>query len=62
VVPPPSAKVHPYAITTRFLAEQWIVHRTFGNGLVLRELGPDKIEVRFDAGVKTLVHNRAEGA
>jgi hypothetical protein len=62
MVPPSTAKVHSYAISTRFMADQWIVHRTFGNGLVLRELGPDKIEVRFDGGVKTLVHNRTEGA
>lgn len=61
VVPPSHARVHSYRMTERFEPDQWIVHKTFGNGLVLREVGPDKIEVRFDSGVKTLVHNRVEG-
>lgn len=60
VVPPSSARVHSYRITERFIADQWIVHKTFGNGLVVREIPPDKIEVRFDSGVRTLIHNRTE--
>lgn len=47
-------------MTERFMVDQWIVHKVFGNGLVLREVPPDKIEVRFDSGVRTLIHNRAE--
>lgn len=60
VVPPPGAKVHSYRMTERFMKDQWIVHKVFGNGIVTAELGDDKIEVRFDGGLKTLVHNRSE--
>ena len=60
VVPPSTARVHSYRMTERFMVDQWIVHNVFGNGLVLREVPPDKIEVRFDSGVRTLIHNRAE--
>lgn len=60
VVPPPGAKVHSYRMTERFAKDQWIVHKVFGNGIVTAEIGDDKIEVRFDSGAKTLVHNRSE--
>jgi hypothetical protein len=60
VVPPAGAKVHSYRMTERFMKEQWLVHKVFGNGFVTAELADDKIEVRFDSGLKTLVHNRSE--
>lgn len=60
VVPPPGARVLPYRMTERFPRDQWMVHKTFGNGVVLSELADNKIEVRFDSGVRILVHNRAE--
>lgn len=56
VVPPSGARIHPYRMTERFMKDQWIQHKTFGVGIVMSEIGADKIEVRFDGGVKTLVH------
>lgn len=60
VVPPPGARVLSYRMTERFLKDQWLVHKVFGNGIVLAELADNKIEVRFDDGPRVLVHNRAE--
>lgn len=60
VVPPPGARVVPYRMTEAFAKEQWIVHKSFGNGVVLSVLADNKIEVRFDSGPKVLVHNRSE--
>lgn len=60
VVPPSTARVHSYRMTEKFMVDQWIVHKVFGNGIVVRDVPPDKIEVRFDSGVRTLIHNRAE--
>lgn len=56
LVPPSTARIHPYRMTERFMKDQWVQHKTFGVGLVVGEIGGDKIEVRFDGGVKTLVH------
>jgi hypothetical protein len=42
------------------MKDQWLVHKVFGNGIVLAELADNKIEVRFDDGPRVLVHNRAE--
>lgn len=56
VVPPSGARIHPYRMTERFMKDQWIQHKNFGVGVVTAEIGADKIEVRFDGGVKTLVH------
>lgn len=60
VVPPPGVRVLPYRMTERFTKDQWMVHKVFGNGIVTAELADNKIEVRFDAGLRVLVHNRTE--
>ncbi|MFO0625619.1 MAG: hypothetical protein U0325_08370 [Polyangiales bacterium] len=60
VVPPPGARVISYRMTERFMKDQWLVHKIFGNGIVLAELADNKIEVRFDDGPRVLVHNRTE--
>jgi hypothetical protein len=59
LVPPSGATIHPYRMTERFMKDQWLRHKTFGVGLVVNELGSDKIEVRFDGGTKVLVHGMA---
>jgi hypothetical protein len=56
LTPPTGARIHPYRMTERFMKDQWLQHKTFGVGLVVSEMAGDKIEVRFDSGVKTLVH------
>ncbi len=58
--PPSGSRVHPYRMTDRFMKDQWLQHKTFGIGLVLSEVGTDKIEVRFEVGVKVLVHGHSE--
>ncbi len=60
VVPPDNARIHPYRMTERFMKDQWISHKNFGIGVVTSELGPDKIEVRFDGGTRVLVHGHTE--
>lgn len=56
LVPPPGARIHPYRMTERFMKDQWLQHKTFGVGLVVSEVGSEKIEVRFDGGNKLLAH------
>lgn len=58
--PAPGTKVFPYTIFDRFGRDQYIQHKTFGVGVVVQEIGQDKIEVRFEDGNKVLVHNRTE--
>jgi hypothetical protein len=58
LVPPQGAHVHLYKVTERFAPEAWVSHKTFGIGRVVREIPPDKIEVRFDDGPKVLVHGK----
>lgn len=58
--PPAGVRVLPYRMTERFSKDQWLQHKSFGHGLVVNELGDDKIEVRFDAGLKVLAHNRTD--
>jgi hypothetical protein len=48
----------PYAMSGSFAAEQIIDHKKFGIGLVVRTVGPTKIDVLFPDGQKTLVCNR----
>lgn len=60
VVPPAGARVLPYRMSERFIKDQWILHKTFGTGIVEAELADDKIEVRFDSGRRVLVHNRTD--
>lgn len=60
LLPPEGARVLPYRMTERFAPETWLMHKTFGIGQVVRELGPDKIEVRFEDGPRVLVQGRTE--
>ncbi|MDP3279345.1 MAG: hypothetical protein Q8Q09_29410 [Deltaproteobacteria bacterium] len=55
--PPPHAHIFIYTIAERFAPNTWISHKTFGVGVVIRELALNKIEVRFDSGTKVLVQN-----
>lgn len=59
MVPPDHARIALYATTDKFSVGAWISHKTFGIGVVLREIAVNKIEVRFDGGTKVLVHNTA---
>jgi hypothetical protein len=59
MAPPEHARIALYGISEKFAVGSWISHKTFGIGVVLRELATNKIEVRFDAGTKVLVHNTA---
>lgn len=56
LAPPDHAHIHLYKVTERFEPGTWIQHKTFGIGLVQRDVGGNKIEVRFDDTVRTLVH------
>lgn len=57
LAPPDHARIALYAIHEKFSVGAWIQHKTFGVGVVLRELATNKIEVRFDNETKVLVHN-----
>jgi hypothetical protein len=57
LAPPDHAHIMIYRPADRFSTGSWISHKTFGVGLVLRELSPTKIEVRFESDTKVLVHN-----
>jgi hypothetical protein len=59
LIPPDNARIHIYKTTEKFAPEMWIQHKTFGTGQVLREVGPNKIEVRFDGGTRVLIHGLA---
>ena len=61
LVPPDSAHVFIYKTSEKYAPLTWISHKTFGIGRVERELGPNKIEVRFDGGARVLVHDMAPG-
>lgn len=49
----------PYAMTERFGGGELIEHPVFGIGIVAVVRGQDKIDVSFQTGVHTLLHNRA---
>jgi hypothetical protein len=57
-MPPEGVHIHVYKITERFRPEHWLQHKTFGIGVVVREVPPDKIEVRFGREYKVLVHGK----
>jgi hypothetical protein len=59
LVPPEHARVQLYRMTERFAPETWLQHKSFGIGQVVRDLGSNKIEVRFEQGLKVLVHGGA---
>lgn len=48
----------PYAMTERFAGGELIQHPVFGMGIVAVVRGQDKIDVSFQTGVRTLLHNR----
>jgi hypothetical protein len=55
----PTRPVRPYAVSEIFAVGDAISHRTLGNGVVQRIVGPTKIEVRFeDERNRVLVHGR----
>jgi len=58
--PPTGARIHPYKITEKFIPDMWIQHKTFGLGLILREIAPNKVEVRFEEATRVLVHGMTE--
>jgi len=49
----------PYAMTERFVGGEIIQHPVFGVGVVAVVRGQDKIDVAFQGGPRTLLHNRA---
>jgi hypothetical protein len=48
----------PYSPRTTYAVGAGLDHPTFGRGIVERLVQPDKVEVRFAAGVRLLVHRR----
>jgi hypothetical protein len=62
LTPPDHAHIQLYKPADRFAVGSWISHKTFGLGVVLRELSPTKVEVRFDSDTKVLVHNAPPAA
>ena len=47
----------PFSIKTKFEKDQKIDHSSFGPGYV-KSVQPDRIDVLFEAEVKTLMHNK----
>ena len=54
----PTRPVRPYRMTERFAAGDRVAHPTFGEGVVERVVGPQKIQVFFPGGRRVLVHAR----
>ncbi|HSR49547.1 MAG TPA: hypothetical protein VLV83_01890 [Acidobacteriota bacterium] len=52
-----TSKARSYKLTDTFEQEELIDHSRFGMGIVLEEM-PDKIEVLFEDGARTLAHSR----
>lgn len=50
--------VRPYAMKGQFHRGEVIQHKAFGLGIVVREIGTEKIQVSFRDGVRLLVCNR----
>lgn len=50
--------VRPYAMKGQFHRGEVIQHKVFGLGIVVREIGTEKIQVSFRDGVRLLVCNR----
>jgi len=48
----------PYAMRGQFHRGEVIQHKVFGLGIVVREIGTEKIQVSFRDGVRLLVCNR----
>lgn len=47
-----------YEVSARFAPSQVLEHPVFGTGIVLAERVPDKIDVLFADGMRTLIHRR----
>lgn len=56
-----TSKFVPYDIATRFVPDQLVNHKKFGDGCVTSVLDDQKITVLFRDGEKTLIHNRGRG-
>ena len=57
-----ASEAKPYAPSTTFAAGDVVRHPTFGLGLVATLAGPQRIDVRFPSGPRTLVHDRKPAA
>ena len=57
----PSRPRRPFRTSDVYQVGDRIVHATFGEGVVQAVTGPQKVEVLFGAGPKTLVHARKTG-
>lgn len=51
------AKIVPYGMKSNFIVANAIQHPTFGVGFVTMATA-EKIEVAFESGVRSLIHNR----
>lgn len=49
----------PYMISTKFKEGDVIAHPTFGEGLVMKCIYPNKVEILFRDDVKTLIHGNS---
>src|SRR5262249_11307222 len=58
IVGEPAKPAQPYSTKTKFAVDDRIAHPTFRIGEVRSLLPDNKIEVVFDDGAKTLLHNR----
>lgn len=53
-----SSPAKPYSISASFKGGDLIEHPSFGQGVVDKCIGKNKIEVIFETEIKTLVHNK----
>jgi hypothetical protein len=59
VAPDPDRPARPYRISDTYLPGDRVVHSQFGEGVVERVLGPQKVQIFFADGSRLLVHGRA---
>ncbi len=57
-----SKPVRPYRVVDTYKPRERVEHRTFGLGVVEELAGAGKIHVRFETGVKTLLHGTPPAA
>ena len=57
----PSRPRRPFRTSDTYEVGDRVVHASFGEGVVQAVTGPQKVQVLFDAGAKTLVHSRDAG-
>jgi hypothetical protein len=53
-----NAKKIPYSIKVKLNAGDVITHPSFGDGIVLKTIFPDKAEILFKDDIKTLLHSK----